>query len=60
MNDVNRWAEREQAAVVRFVKAEYWRLAKLGDGRFAFTRAPITKGRFVSERQITAEPRPAA
>jgi hypothetical protein len=38
---MNPWIEQEQRSIERFVKAEYWRLARLGDGRFAFTRAPL-------------------
>jgi hypothetical protein len=40
---VNRWIEEEQQRIVQFMKAEYWRLARLGDRRFAYTRAPLTK-----------------
>jgi hypothetical protein len=39
---MNRWIEEEQQRIVQFMKAEYWRLA-LGDRRFAYTRALLTK-----------------
>ena len=37
----NPYVRAEQAVVEKFVRREYWRMAALKTGRFAFTRSPL-------------------
>jgi len=45
----------EQRRVERFVKREYWLLAERGDGRFAYSRTPLSHENRRLARQATLE-----